>query len=150
MKAVRNLAIIVLLALALTLLPAGSNVAEGILVFLGLLMGLAIVALLIRLWRDTGLQRDTFTDRQRWLIYGSMGAIALMVVGARRVALLRPRDGRLDRDPGGVRLAHLQHLAGSPEPVGRRRGELVLVCGNVSRPVAETSLRTCHACAGRF
>jgi hypothetical protein len=82
MKVVRNVAIIALLALALTLLPAGSNVADGILVFLGLVMGLAIVALLIRLWRDTGLQRDTLTDRQRWLIYGSIGAIALMVVGA--------------------------------------------------------------------
>ena len=93
MKAARNVAIIVLLALALTLLPAGSNVAEGILVFLGLVMGLAIVALLIRLWRDTGLQRDTLTDRQRWLIYGSMGAIALMVVGA---------DELLSSGPGTV------------------------------------------------
>ena len=93
MKAVRNVAIIVLLALALTLLPAGSNVAEGILVFLGLVMGLAVVALLIRLWTQTGLQRDTFTDRQRWLIYGSIGAIALMVVGA---------DELLSSGPGTV------------------------------------------------
>jgi hypothetical protein len=81
MKTVRNLAIIALLALGLTFLPAGSNVAEGILVFLGLIMGLAIVALLIRLWSQTSLQRDAMTDRQRWLIYGSLGAIALMVVG---------------------------------------------------------------------
>ena len=93
MKAVRNVAIIVLLALALTLLPAGSNVAAAILVFLGLVMGLAIVALLIRLWTQTGLQRDTFTDRQRWLIYGSIGAIALMVVGA---------DELLSSGPGTV------------------------------------------------
>lgn len=81
MKAARNAAIIILLALALTVLPAGGNIAEGILVLLGLVFGAAIVALLIRLWRDTGLQRDTMTDRQRWLVYGSMGAIALMVVG---------------------------------------------------------------------
>lgn len=93
MKAARNVAIIVLLALGLTVLPAGSNVAEGLLAFLGLIMGLAIAALLIRLWDQTGLQRDAMTDRQRWLIYGSLGAIALMVVGA---------DELLESGPGTV------------------------------------------------
>jgi hypothetical protein len=93
MKAARNIAVIVLLALGLTLLPAGSNVAAGILVLLGLVMALAIVALLIRLWNETGLQRDAMTDRQRWLIYGSLGAIALMVVGT---------DELLSSGPGTV------------------------------------------------
>ncbi len=118
MKAVRNIAIIVLLALALTVLPAGSHVAAGVLVFLGLVMGLAIVALLIRLWQATGLQRDAMTDRQRWLIYGSLGAIALMVVGMDELLASGPGDGRLGRDPGRLGLADLQHLAGSTEPVG--------------------------------
>jgi hypothetical protein len=81
MKTIGNVAIIVLLALALTIMPAGGNVAEGILVFLGLVFGAAIAALLIRFWNDTSLQRETMTDRQRWLIYGSLGAIALMIVG---------------------------------------------------------------------
>jgi hypothetical protein len=81
MKTFLNVAIIILLALALTIMPAGGNVAEGILVFLGLVFGAAIAGLLIRFWNDTGLQRDTMTDRQRWLIYGSLGAIALMIVG---------------------------------------------------------------------
>jgi len=92
-KTVRNVAIILLLALGLTLLPAGSNIAQGILVFLGLVMGLAIVAMLIRLWSATGLQRDTFTDRQRWLVYGSIGAIALMIAGT---------DELLSSGPGTV------------------------------------------------
>ena len=81
MKTLRNVAIIVLLALALTIMPAGGNIVEGILVFLGLVFGAAIAALLIRFWNDTSMQRDTMTDRQRWLIYGSLGAIALMIVG---------------------------------------------------------------------
>jgi hypothetical protein len=80
-KVVRNVLIIALLALALTVLPAGGNVANGILVLLSLLFAAAIGGMLVRFWKDTSLQRDTLTDRQRWLIYGSIGAIALMIVG---------------------------------------------------------------------
>ncbi len=93
MKTVRNVAIIALLALGLTVLPAGGNIAEGILVTLSLAFGVAIAALLIRLWRTKGLQRDALTDRQRWLIYGPIGAIALMLVGA---------DELLSTGPGTV------------------------------------------------
>lgn len=81
MRTARNVAIIALLALALTVLPAGGNIAEAVLAMLSILFAVAIGAMLIRFWKDTGLQRDTFTDRQRWLIYGSIGAIALMIVG---------------------------------------------------------------------
>ena len=103
MKAIRNVAIILLLALGLTVLPAGSNVAEGILAFLGLLMGFAIVALLVRVWNQSGLQRDTFTERQRWLIYGSCGATALMVAGA---------DEMLSTGPGVVAWIAILALSG--------------------------------------
>lgn len=82
MRTARNVAIIALLALALTVLPAGGSVTAGILVTLSLLFAVAIGGMLVRLWRETSLQRDTLTDRQRWLIYGSIGAIALMVVSA--------------------------------------------------------------------
>lgn len=82
MRAARNIAIILLLALALTVLPAGGNIAEAVLSTLSILFAVAIGAMLIRFWKDTSLQRDTFADRQRWLIYGSIGAIALMIVGA--------------------------------------------------------------------
>lgn len=81
MKVARNIAIIALLALGLTVLPAGGNVAEAILVGLSILFAVAIGGMLVGLWKNTSLQRDTFTDRQRWLIYGSVGAIALMVAG---------------------------------------------------------------------
>lgn len=82
MRIVRNVLIIALLALGLTVLPAGGNVAEGVLVFLSLLFAIAIGGMLIRLWKDTALHRDALTDRQRWLVYGSCGAIALMIAGA--------------------------------------------------------------------
>ena len=80
-KVIRNVAIVALLALGLTVLPAGGNVTEAILVTLSIVFAVAIGGTLIRLWKNTSLQRDTFTDRQRWLIYGSIGAIALMIVG---------------------------------------------------------------------
>lgn len=82
MRIVRNVAIVVLLALGLTVLPAGGNVAEGVLVALSVLFAFAIGGLLVRLWGQMSLQRDTLTDRQRVLIYGSVGAIALMIAGA--------------------------------------------------------------------
>lgn len=87
------MAIIALLALALTVLPAGGNVADGILVFLSLLFAVAIGGMLVRLWKDTALQRDAMTDRQRGLIYGSSGAIALIIAGA---------DEMLSSGPGTV------------------------------------------------
>ena len=71
--------------------------------------------MLVRFWKDTGLQRDTLTDRQRWLIYGSIGAIALMIVGTDELLSSRPRARRLGGDPGRLRLADLQHLARGSE-----------------------------------
>ena len=58
---------------------------------LSLLFAVAIGAMLIRFWKDTSLQRDTFTDRQRWLIYGSIGAIALMIAGTDELLVERAR-----------------------------------------------------------
>ncbi|GIK77546.1 MAG: hypothetical protein EDQ89_09250 [Acidobacteria bacterium] len=82
MRIARNVAIVLLLALGLTVLPAGGNVAEGVLVALSVLFAVAIGGLLVRLWVQTDLQRDALTDRQRILVYGPAGAIALMIAGA--------------------------------------------------------------------
>lgn len=82
MLAVRNIAIIMLLALVLAVLPSGGNVTDGILVALSLVFCAAIVLMMIRFWRENSLARDAMTDRQRGTIYGCLGAIALMVAGA--------------------------------------------------------------------
>ena len=81
MIAVRNIAIIALLALLLTVLPAGGNVTDGILTALWLLFLGAIALLLVRFWKQNSLARDAMSDRQRGTIYGSLGAIALMIAG---------------------------------------------------------------------
>ncbi len=81
MIAVRNIAIIAVLALLLALLPAGGNVTDGILTALWLLFLGAIALLAARYWRQNSLARDALTDRQRGTIYGCLGALALMVAG---------------------------------------------------------------------
>lgn len=81
LKVIRNVAIIVLLALALTLLPGGGNVTTGVLTALSLILLAAVALLGVRFWRQNSLTRDAMTDRQRAIIYGALGAIALMVAG---------------------------------------------------------------------
>lgn len=77
----RNIAIIALLALLVTVAPAGGSVVSGILAALALIFLAAIGLLLARTWRDTTLMRDAMTDGQRWAFYGALGALALMVAG---------------------------------------------------------------------
>jgi len=81
LKAARNIAIILLLALGLTVLPAGGNIADGILATLSLMFLGAIAMLLVQFWKRNSLSRDAMTDRQRGIIYGCLGAIALVIAG---------------------------------------------------------------------
>ncbi len=93
LRVLRNIAIVMLLALALAVLPSGGNIAEGVITALGLILLGAMAALAVRAWRESGLARDAMTDRQRGLIYGSLGAIALMIAGA---------DELFDSGPGTI------------------------------------------------
>jgi hypothetical protein len=79
--AARNIAIIALLALALTVIPGGGSVASGLLTALALIFLAAIGLLVARAWERTSMTRDVMSDRQRWIFYGSLGAIALMIAG---------------------------------------------------------------------
>ncbi len=79
--ALRNIVIIALLALLVTVAPAGGSVVSGILAALALIFLAAVGLLLARVWNDTALTRDTMTEGQRWAVYGALGALALMVAG---------------------------------------------------------------------
>ena len=81
LKVIRNVAIIALLALILTVLPAGDNITDGLLVALSLILLGAVALLLVRFWQQSSLTRDTMTDRQRGIVYVALGAIALMIAG---------------------------------------------------------------------
>ncbi len=103
MQALRNAAIIALLALALTVLPAGGNLATALLTALSLAFLAAIGLLAVRAWRDAGLFRDSLTDRRRALLYGALGAIALMIAGT---------DELLATGPGTVLWAAILFASG--------------------------------------
>lgn len=82
LRTFRNVAIVAILALGLAVLPAGGNIANGVLSALSLGLLFAVGLLIVRYWRQSSLHRDAMADRQRGLIYGGLGAIALIVAGA--------------------------------------------------------------------
>lgn len=81
MRALRNVAIIMLLALLVAFLPGGGNLAEALLTALtmGLLAGIAWVV--YTLSRENRLTLATLTDGRRALLYGAVGLIALLIAG---------------------------------------------------------------------
>lgn len=81
LRVLRNVAIVAILALGLTVLPGGGNLAAAILSALSLILLFAVGLLAVRYWSGSSLTRDAMTDRQRGLIYGALGAIALAIAG---------------------------------------------------------------------
>ncbi len=78
----RNVAIIALLALILTVAPGGGNLVNAVFAALTLTFLAAMGMLAGQTWKRTSLTRDVMTEKQRMIFYGSLGAIALMVAGA--------------------------------------------------------------------
>lgn len=78
----RNIAIIALLALIMTVAPGGDNAARAIVAAMGIVF-LALIG--FGAWQLFRQQRFTYAgldERQRALFVGSLGAIALMIAGA--------------------------------------------------------------------
>lgn len=82
MRAARNAAIIMLLALPIAFLPRGDNFAEALLTALtmGLLAGIAWM--LYTFSRENQLTLATLTEGRRAILYGSLGLIALLIAGS--------------------------------------------------------------------
>lgn len=81
MRALRNLAIIMLLAAAVAFLPNGGNFAEA--VFTALTMGFlaGISWMLYVLSRQNQLTLATLSEGRRAIFYGAFGMIALLIAG---------------------------------------------------------------------
>jgi len=77
----RNLAIVALLALGLTMLPGGGNLAEGIVAALSLVLIAAVGISIVRFWAEISFTRDVLSDQQQVVFYSALGALALMIVG---------------------------------------------------------------------
>lgn len=85
MRTVRNVAIIMVLALGVAFAPHGHNFANA--VFTAITMGFlaGISWMLYVLSRQKQLTLATLTDRQRALFYGAFGMIALLIAGTAKL-----------------------------------------------------------------
>jgi hypothetical protein len=77
----RNVAIILFLALIVAVVPGGDAAAEAILVALSMAFLAAIAWFCARLYRDQSMTLDGMPDSRRAILFGSVGAIALLIVG---------------------------------------------------------------------
>ncbi len=82
MRTVRNIAIVMLLALAVAFVPAGGNAAEAILtaIAMGFLAGIAWTVFVLS--RQNQLTLAALSDGRRALLYGALGMIALLIAGS--------------------------------------------------------------------
>jgi hypothetical protein len=80
-RTVRNVAIIMVLALGVAFVPGGGNFVEAIVtaVTMGFLAGIAWM--LYTLSRQNQLTLATLSDRRRAILYGALGLIALLIAG---------------------------------------------------------------------
>jgi len=84
-RAARNIAIIMLLALVVAEVPGGGNVADGIFAALTVGFMVAIAATAYFAYRQNRLTYMTLPDRSRGILLGSAGAITLVVAGSDEV-----------------------------------------------------------------
>jgi hypothetical protein len=80
-RAVRNIAIIALLALVVAAVPGGGNLADGILAVLSLLFLALIGVTGYMLYRQNRLAYLTLDERGRTVLLAALGAIVLMIAG---------------------------------------------------------------------
>ncbi len=116
MRTLRNVAIIMVLALAVAFAPAGGNAADAVLTALtmGFLAGIAWMLYVMS--RQNQLTLATLSDARRAILYGAFGTDRAAGRRHRQAVLDRRRHSGLDPDVrrlGGRDLAHLdrgQHL----------------------------------------
>jgi hypothetical protein len=81
-RTLRNVAIVMLLALVVAFIPAGGNVADAILTAITMGFLAAIVWTLFVLSRQNQLTLATLSDGRRAILYASLGLIALLIAGS--------------------------------------------------------------------
>jgi hypothetical protein len=81
-RTLRNIAIIVLIAVPVAFLPGGGRAADAVLALLAMAF-LAVLAFAARqVYRENRLTLDSLPDDQRAVLLGSVGMLALMIAGA--------------------------------------------------------------------
>lgn len=82
MRTLRDVAIIMVLALFVAFAPSGGNVAEAILTAITMAFLAAIAWSVFVLSRQNQLTLATLTDARRALLYAALGMIALLIAGS--------------------------------------------------------------------
>jgi hypothetical protein len=77
----RDVAVIMVLALAVAFAPAGGNVADAVLTALTMGFMAGIAWMLYVMSRQNQLTLATLSDARRAILYGALGLIALLVAG---------------------------------------------------------------------
>lgn len=78
---VRTVAIVLLLAVAVYLLPQAGVSGDVLLQVLSLLIGVVIVLVILRLYREQGDRLEILGDRHRGLLYGGVGLLVVAMAG---------------------------------------------------------------------
>lgn len=81
MRALRNVAVVMLLALVVAFVPAGGNLADALLTAIAMAFLAGIAWFIFVFSRQNQLTLATLSDGRRALLYGALGAIALLIAG---------------------------------------------------------------------
>ena len=82
MRALRNVAIVMLLALVVAFVPGGGNAANAILAAITMAFLAGIAWAIFVFSRENQLTLATLSDGRRALLYGALGLIALLIAGS--------------------------------------------------------------------
>jgi len=82
MRNLRNVAIVMLLAVVVAFVPHGGNVADAILTAITMAFLAAIAWTVFILSRQNQLTLATLSDGRRAMLYGGLGLIALLIAGS--------------------------------------------------------------------
>jgi hypothetical protein len=85
MRMARNWAIVALIALAIVALPGGGPVLNVVMSLLSIAFFAAIALFGYRLWHDHRFTLDSLTDRQRFVLYASVGVALLNFTATSRL-----------------------------------------------------------------
>jgi hypothetical protein len=81
-RAARNLAIVMVLALGVAFLPGGGNFAEALLTALTMALLAGIAWMIYTFSRENQLTLSSLTDSRRALLYGAIGMVLLLIAGS--------------------------------------------------------------------
>jgi hypothetical protein len=85
MRQARNWAILALIALAIVVLPGGGPTLNVVLTLLTIAFFAAIAVAGYRLWHDQRFTLDALSDRQRFVLYASIGLAMLNFTATSRL-----------------------------------------------------------------